>query len=168
MTGLHTDVDLHFMLPGHTKFSPDWCFGLLKKKFRRTEVSCLDEMVKVVEDSTHNGINRAQLVGTEDGRLFVPTYDWQKFFAAHGKPFKGIKSFQHFKFSSSEPGICYARQTTSDLDRSLVLEASARELSSPPFVPPPGLSRERQKYLFNNIRQFVKPEFQDVVCPCFE
>ncbi|GFS23236.1 hypothetical protein ElyMa_001634900 [Elysia marginata] len=28
MTGLHTDVDLHFMLLGHTKFSPDWCFGL--------------------------------------------------------------------------------------------------------------------------------------------
>ncbi|GFR61393.1 hypothetical protein ElyMa_003556500 [Elysia marginata] len=34
MAGLHTDVDLHFMLPGHTKFSPDWCFGLSKKKFR--------------------------------------------------------------------------------------------------------------------------------------
>lgn len=38
MTGLHTEITLSFMIPGHTKFSPDWCFGLLKKKYRRTKV----------------------------------------------------------------------------------------------------------------------------------
>ena len=32
LTGLHTSITLSFMITGHTKFSPDWCFGLLKKR----------------------------------------------------------------------------------------------------------------------------------------
>ena len=32
MRGLHTEITINFMPPGHTKFAPDWCFGLLKEK----------------------------------------------------------------------------------------------------------------------------------------
>ena len=32
LTGLHNNITLSFMVAGHTKFSPDWCFGLLKKR----------------------------------------------------------------------------------------------------------------------------------------
>ena len=32
LTGLHNNITLSFMIVGHTKFSPDWCFGLLKKR----------------------------------------------------------------------------------------------------------------------------------------
>ena len=32
LTGLHDNITLSFMIAGHTKFSPDWCFGLLKKR----------------------------------------------------------------------------------------------------------------------------------------
>ena len=59
---------------GHTKFAPDWCFGLLKQKFRKTKVGCLDDIVKVVNDSSV--VNHAQLVGKEDGTIIVPQYDW--------------------------------------------------------------------------------------------
>ena len=38
LVGLHT----HHIVVGHTKFAPDWCFGLLKQCFRRTHVGCLD------------------------------------------------------------------------------------------------------------------------------
>ena len=27
MTGQHTQITLSFLVPGHTKFAPDWCFG---------------------------------------------------------------------------------------------------------------------------------------------
>ena len=30
MTGRNTQITLSFLVVGHTKFSPDWCFGLLK------------------------------------------------------------------------------------------------------------------------------------------
>ena len=29
---------LSFMIPGHTKFSPDRSFGMIKRKYRRTKV----------------------------------------------------------------------------------------------------------------------------------
>ena len=32
MNGLHEEINYNFLLPGHTKFAPDWCFGLLKQK----------------------------------------------------------------------------------------------------------------------------------------
>ena len=41
------------MIVGHTKFSPDWCFGLLKQKLRRTAVNCLADLVDVVEKSAN-------------------------------------------------------------------------------------------------------------------
>ena len=31
MRGLHTEVTMNFMPAVHTKFAPDWCFGLLKQ-----------------------------------------------------------------------------------------------------------------------------------------
>ena len=33
-SGLHEEINNHFLLPGHTKFAPDWCFGLLKQRTR--------------------------------------------------------------------------------------------------------------------------------------
>lgn len=38
MTRKHVSVTFNFMPPGHTNFTPDWCFGLLKRKFKRTKV----------------------------------------------------------------------------------------------------------------------------------
>ena len=48
MKGLHRSIKLSFMLVGHTKFSPDWCFGLMKRRFRISKVDCLDDLVNVV------------------------------------------------------------------------------------------------------------------------
>ena len=50
MTGQHK-ITLSFMIPGHTKFSPDWCFRLLKKKYRRTKVGGLMDLVRIMNES---------------------------------------------------------------------------------------------------------------------
>ena len=34
LTGRHTSITLSFLPVGHTKFSPDWCFGLFKRQYR--------------------------------------------------------------------------------------------------------------------------------------
>ena len=38
-------IEISFLIVGHTKFAPDWCFGLLKQAYRRTKVGCLDDIV---------------------------------------------------------------------------------------------------------------------------
>ena len=62
MAGLYRSITVSFLIVGHTKFLPDWCFGLFKQAFRRTKIGCLDDIVKVVESSAV--VNHAQLVGT--------------------------------------------------------------------------------------------------------
>ena len=57
------------MMVGHTKFDPDWCFGLLKRRLQWERVSCLKDLIAVVEVSGE--VNSAELVGREDGTRYV-------------------------------------------------------------------------------------------------
>ena len=59
--GLHKSITLNFLVAGHTKFAPDWCFGLLKQAFKHHAVSSLSDMQAVVNKSAK--VNIAQLVG---------------------------------------------------------------------------------------------------------
>ena len=77
LSGLNKSITLSFLIVGHTKFSPDWCFGLFKQLYRRTKIGCLDDIARVVEKSAE--ASHAQLVGTQDGQVLVPTYDWAEF-----------------------------------------------------------------------------------------
>lgn len=42
LVGLHQSISVSFLIVGHTKFAPDWCFGLFKQRFRKCKVDCLD------------------------------------------------------------------------------------------------------------------------------
>ena len=83
MNGLSKTISLSSMIVGHTKFMPDSCFGLLKQRMRRTNIKCLDDIVRTINKSA--SVNHAQLVGTQDGEVLVPTYDWLSFFAMYFK-----------------------------------------------------------------------------------
>ena len=90
--------------------SPEWCFGLLKKKFRQSVVSSLDEIMKVVEESAD--VNTSQLVGTHDGEVIVPTYDWAGYLCQVFRKLKGIKKYHMFRFSASSPGMFFFTPTS--------------------------------------------------------
>lgn len=45
--GLHSSVEMNFVVAGHTKFAPDLHFGMIKKKFRKARVSSLGALEKV-------------------------------------------------------------------------------------------------------------------------
>ena len=74
MMGLNTSCSISFMIVGHTKFGPDWFFGLLKNKYRKTQVSSMRQIASVVKDSTVDDQNEAFLVGQDELPLFY--YDW--------------------------------------------------------------------------------------------
>ena len=112
LSGLNETIEISFLMVGHTKFTPDWCFGLLKQKFRKASVGCLQDLVSVVNQSAHS--NFAELVGKEDGTVLVHQYDWSSFFAPFYRrnAFDGIKSWHHLSFSATEPGKCKVRMNT--------------------------------------------------------
>ena len=90
MNGLNKTITLSFLIVGHTKFMPDSCFGLLKQRMRRTNIECLDDIVQTINKSAC--VNHTQLVGTQDGEVLVPTYDWLSFFAMYFKVGRDAKS----------------------------------------------------------------------------
>ena len=104
-SGQHKEITLSFMIPGHTKFSPDWCFGLLKKKYRRTKVGGLTDLVGVVNESAN--VNVAQPTGREDGSALVTTYDWQEYFKTFCTEVPGIKKLHHLRFDSAHTGCIF-------------------------------------------------------------
>ena len=170
-SGLHNEIELSFMIVGHTKFSPDWAFGLFKRAFKRTKVSCLNDIARVCEASAY--VNFAQLVGTQDGSVIVPMYDWSGFFQPFFKadPFSGLKKLYHLRFTSENVGVCFVRETSDGTERKLyVLRKEYTQWRPPKTVLPrrmipEGLSLERKTYLFEKIGEFCSPECQDLVCP---
>ena len=78
LVGLNELIMLSFLIVGHTKFLPDWYFGLFKQAYRQIKIGCFGDVVKVVEISA--AVNHAQPVGTQDVQVLVPTYNWVQFF----------------------------------------------------------------------------------------
>jgi len=75
MAGLHDEITLSFMIAGHTKFSPVWCFGLWKKRYQRTQVAGFSDLVVVVNQSS--SVNVAQTTSQDEGLVLGRTYNWQ-------------------------------------------------------------------------------------------
>ena len=61
LIGHNDSITLSFLIDGHTKFSPDAGFGLVKKEFIKTKVDGLADIVAAVDKSSK--LNKAQLVG---------------------------------------------------------------------------------------------------------
>ena len=107
LCGLHDSILYSFLIAGHTKFSPDWCFGLIKQSFKRRYVSFLFDLMEAVDQSTVSGVNKAKLCGPYNGTILVPVYDWVTFLEPYFKKIPGISAFHHFRFSKAYPGTVF-------------------------------------------------------------
>ena len=148
LTGLHRQVTLSFMLVGRTKFAPDWCFVLIKQKFRKTRIGCLDELKTSVEQSAK--ANYVQLAGDQQGRTIVPIYDWASFLQPHFHNIANLKTYQHFQFSSGSSHV-QAQFSADGAEQELKFLRDGWTpclTTLPTILSPPGLSLERQKYLY--------------------
>ena len=147
MTGLHKEITLSFIVPGHTKFSPDWCFGLLKKRYRRTKVSGLTDLVTVVNESAAVNAAKPPREGGGDRSPIVVTYNWQDYFTFFTK-LKGIKKLHHLRFSSSSPGFVYVKERAGSPEVKIAMlkvkDWSPKANELPSILPPSGLSLQRQ------------------------
>ena len=105
---LHTSVSVNFLITGHTKLGPDWCFGLIKQRYRHEIHVFLEDLVDVVNDSTITGVNIAQRVG--NGEVTVPQADWQAFLRPFFRVMPGIKRYHHSRFDSTQPDMLFRKE----------------------------------------------------------
>lgn len=124
---------------------------------------------QLVETSSSTGVNKAQLVGTHNGRVIVPIYDWISFLGQYFKKLPNITKFHHFRFSQENPSMVFYKGFVSSpeqsfmlLKRNIILPPS---LTLPNKINPEGLTEERKNYLYRKIRQFCKTGTEDLVAP---
>lgn len=68
--GKNKSISLNFLLTGHTKFSPDRSFGLIKSEFARSNVDCYKDFEEVVNRSSHKKFNVAVNGSTIQWRMW--------------------------------------------------------------------------------------------------
>ncbi len=163
LVGLNEEIQLSFMRVGHTRCIVDACFGLLKKRYRSSDCDIMEHLKSTVELSAK--CNSVQLYDWE-------WREWDKFLATSFKPLPGIRKIYHFLFSKTSPGIVFTRTTCDSAETEFKLTKRGVRVDRfkadrlPPVLRPPGLSSTRAHYLYDEVRQFVFPEFRDILCPC--
>ena len=153
--GLCDCVEISFMLAGHTKFGPDRMFGLFKRKFGKCSVDTIDDIVSAVEASSIGGHNVAQLTcDPVSGERFVHWYNWSEYLSSYFSPIPNILSYQHFRFTKTDPGCVFMRASADAPELKVcVFKKGVKRLPSlvPTEKKPAGLSLERQWYLYEQI-----------------
>lgn len=163
--GRHESISLNMMVAGHTKFAPDWHFGVFKVKWRDSDAETMDDIARVVTSSSRNGHNIPQLVN--DHQKPVVFYEWRNFLSPYFKTLPGLSEFHHFTCSASEPGVVYCKKfANSEPVLKPLLKIQPPEDTLPAVKTTPGLDAARQWYLYEQIAQFFKcNESRNKVCP---
>lgn len=172
--GMIDRIEFKFLLKGHTKFSPDGGFGLIKKHYRRENVYTIEQVANEIKKSTRvTERNDAIILEKKDFG------DWksalQKFFIH----LKGISSFSAFIFDKKYPlGEVHVSKhgddkfqsfnlLNPDLEADEILRDNTfimlHEKLSP--LEQPQMQAKKQWDLYEKVRPYVPIEYQDIVCP---
>ena len=136
LNGLHTKITLSFMVAGHTRLV-DGCFGLLKRKYRRSDCFSMEQLAQVVNESA--APNVAQCIPGSG----VTWREWDAFFLLHFKKVPKIRSMHHFEFNSADVDgtVKYRRNVEDVWSSTKLLKATTNkeqliEAGLPPMLPP--------------------------------
>ena len=172
LTGLHDKIELSFLIVGHTKFSPDGYFGLIKRHYRRSQVYTYDQLSDIVESSSKNGHNVCVRVSKS---IVSPVIyrDWSSWLSQYFSKLKGISVYQHFRFEKNNPSVLIVkeRKNSEKVEIDLIKKKFPFSKDQPPIklpkkILPTGLSLKRQWYLYDQIRRHIPYESdKNKTCP---
>jgi len=164
ITGKHKSITLSFMLVGHTKFSPDGYFGLIKKRYRRSKVYTYDHLVDVINSSTTGGFNTCQRYRDSQGGEVIRFRKWSVWLGQIFKKLPEITKYQHFRTKANTLGEIAVKESVDAEEKTFALlkkEAghfNEKLRKGPPVHPPKVLSPQRQWYLYEMIRPHISIE----------
>ncbi len=162
MIGWYDNIELNFMISGHTKFVCDGYFENIKKLFYKTRINTVEDVEQVINISAV--ANEAVRYKKELGRVW---YDFASFLSSHFKELSGLTKFHHFRFSKLKLGKVYCSKKSGGEEIPFVLlnnnGFNFNQIPSILEIQP--LTLKRQWYLYNKIRQYVDEEFKNSLCP---
>ncbi len=172
LTGLHDKIELSFLLVGHTKFSPDGYFGLIKHRYRRSQVYTYDQLANIVESSSKNGHNFCVRVSKNIASPVIYR-DWSSWLSQYFTACQGISTYQHVRMERTHPSLLFVKERKDSEEIEIKLAKKRFPLSKnqppgklPEQILPAGLSAKRQWYLYKQIRCHIPNECdKNETCP---
>lgn len=162
----NTNIEIHYMPLGHTRFSVDWAFGLFKQHFRRSDAFTLEQLKDIVDGSTPNShVNHGILVSDERGtNLKIQFLKWSNYFEnLKWTKIPDLTKYYHFKFKSSSLGYVWCRTELKDKPIWIPIGFNINADIQLEEETPPGLPFDR--HLFEKLREYCPDEYKNVLCP---
>ncbi|XP_053406279.1 uncharacterized protein LOC123531757 [Mercenaria mercenaria] len=164
MVGKHRNITYMMQIPGHTRCLIDAGFGNIKKLYRRTDCDTPQHIAEVVGKSS---VSNFPVAYGADGWIWRA---WKVFLSDRFKKVPNISKYHSFRFTIEQPGAVYMKENADDIDEIRFIICKTHYLPMdvtdiPDVLPPGGLSKERQEYLFRHVRPLVRQPFQDILCP---
>ena len=104
-SGIFKKVTYHYMIAGHTKFSPDRMFGRISTRLKKVQLEDTDQLVNLVNEIDPDTIN-AVYIQPNSGFML----DWESGLAAQKKKIQKIKSCHWLQWKEvDENVICRAK-----------------------------------------------------------
>ncbi len=166
-TGRVKRVEFKFMIKGHTQFIVDSCIGNIKKELRGSDIFCLEHLKEVIDRSAVT--NNAIIVTGNN------VFNWKTGLSPYFQDYDGISKFQHFAVDSDDPGVIWAKSGFDDSEQTKrkllkskksINQKKFREI--PKYLSPVGFKGgnfKKEQNLYENLRPYVKKEWQDILCP---
>ena len=155
--GLHESISINTMLVGHTKFAPDWHFGVWKVKWRASDAETMQDIATTVRASSRSGHNIPHLVS--DTESPVKFFDWRSHLEASFRNIKNITKYHHFFVSKDEPGVLHCKKYADSTEECFdLLKCAINKNAMPPLKTIPVLPLARQWYLYDHISKFFRSE----------
>ncbi len=170
ITGREKSITLSFMVAGHTKFSCDRYFGLIKKKYRLSKIDTMEGIIRVVRESS-DGYNIPKPTrNTTTHELEVHVYDWVEFFRSRDfQTIPNILRYHVFHLDASNLKVVYLREYSTEPEETVTILKNDPVFDKtllPSEITPQGLSLERQWYLYEKIRVLCHSNLsRDITCP---
>ncbi|HAI68453.1 MAG TPA: hypothetical protein DCM38_03335 [Gammaproteobacteria bacterium] len=175
LAGLHDNIELSFMIVGHTKFAPDGYFGLIRKRYQQSNIYTYEDLVPTILNSSENGHNTCQPTrdyGTSRNSQSLIYRDWSSWLLKFFRKLPDVTKYRHFKITKNKPGIVFLKKTIDGNETEVQLLKKEvpfgkdKAFGLPSQIFPKGLSLERQWYLYEQIRMHIPNERdKDATCP---
>eukprot|EP00835_Amoeboradix_gromovi_P005598 NODE_542_length_6882_cov_0.127967.p1 type:complete len:332 gc:universal NODE_542_length_6882_cov_0.127967:2098-1103(-) len=159
MQGHSDDIQLTFMVRGHTKFGLDGHFGVIKKTFQTRDCFTMDHI--------HTSINESS---SSNQSFIFPSTKFKDYRTPLDDMFndvKGISKYQCFWFNKDWKGKVKVRKSVDD--DFVLIDLLKIPLSSyafnPEQLPIPGIKMIKQEGLYTKVRPFIPDAYKDVLYP---
>ncbi len=160
--GLYEEIELNFMIPGHTKFICDSCFGLIKILYRKSKVNTVDDVVSIINRSTTVHLNTSQCYLNREGFQYYNFKDYFQMF----KKLPNIQKYHHFYFISQHPRVVFYKDRPEDDYKNAIVHNFSFDFNITSFtINVRSLFLKRQEELYKEITPYVELSFRSITCP---